>query len=97
MPVTTSTILPTDYGDFKTSFHKSSDNSGSGVSLSMGDLTLSGTLVRVHSSCLFTETFHSRLCDCELQLSKSMELIKKEGSGLIVYTYEEGRDRKSVV
>lgn len=46
--------------------------------------------LRIHSSCLFSESFHSSDCDCAMQLSASLKTIAKEG-GAIVYLYQEGR------
>ena len=48
-------------------------------------------LVRVHSSCLTGDIFGSCRCDCGPQLHKAMELIEKEGKGVIVYMNQEGR------
>ena len=48
-------------------------------------------LVRVHSSCLTGDVFGSCRCDCGAQLHKAMELIEKEGKGIIVYMNQEGR------
>lgn len=48
-------------------------------------------LVRVHSSCLTGDIFGSCRCDCGAQLHKSMEMIEKEGKGVIVYMNQEGR------
>lgn len=48
-------------------------------------------LVRVHSSCITGDIFGSCRCDCGPQLHKSMEMIEKEGKGVIVYMNQEGR------
>lgn len=48
------------------------------------------TLVRVQSSCLFSESFWSTDCDCAKQLHESLKRISTRG-GLLVYVYEEGR------
>ena len=48
-------------------------------------------LVRMHSSCVTGDIFGSKRCDCGDQLHKSMELISKEGKGVIVYLSQEGR------
>ncbi|MEJ0091353.1 MAG: hypothetical protein WDM80_16605 [Limisphaerales bacterium] len=47
-------------------------------------------LVRVQSSCLFSETFWATDCDCALQLQSSLAQISERG-GLLLYFYEEGR------
>ena len=48
-------------------------------------------LVRVHSSCLTGDIFGSCRCDCGPQLHKAMEIIEKEGKGVILYMNQEGR------
>jgi len=47
--------------------------------------------VRVHSSCLTGDLFGSCRCDCGPQLHKAMEMIEKEGKGVLVYMNQEGR------
>lgn len=50
------------------------------------------TIVRAHSQCFTGDTLGSTRCDCGQQLHKSMELIEKEGKGVILYILEhEGR------
>ncbi len=88
--ITASTEIKTAYGLFKVNYHLIKDN-GFCISLTRGDVTSKNTLVRVHSSCLFSESFHTIDCDCNLQLENSMKLISSENSGIIVYSYEEGR------
>jgi 3,4-dihydroxy 2-butanone 4-phosphate synthase/GTP cyclohydrolase II len=48
-------------------------------------------LVRVHSQCLTGDVFGSKRCDCGEQLHKAMEMIKKEGKGVLLYMKQEGR------
>ncbi len=48
-------------------------------------------LVRVHSSCVTGDIFHSLRCDCGSQLQRAMEMIDKEGKGVLVYMNQEGR------
>jgi len=48
-------------------------------------------LVRVHSECLTGDVFHSMRCDCGEQLDVAMEMIAKEGRGVIIYMRQEGR------
>ena len=49
------------------------------------------SLVRVHSQCLTGDVFGSYRCDCGEQLKKSMEMIEQEGTGVLLYLYQEGR------
>jgi 3,4-dihydroxy 2-butanone 4-phosphate synthase/GTP cyclohydrolase II len=48
-------------------------------------------LVRVHSSCFTGDIFGSMRCDCGQQLHKAMEIVEKEGKGVIIYLNQEGR------
>ena len=48
-------------------------------------------MVRVHSQCLTGDVFGSFRCDCGEQLNKSMEMIGQEGTGVLLYLYQEGR------
>ena len=50
-----------------------------------------GVLVRMHSSCLTGDVFHSKRCDCGWQFDQAMKLIQREGRGVIVYLDQEGR------
>lgn len=89
MAITNSTIVETSNGIFKVSYHQF--KTGSCVAFSMGDLDTGEPLVRMHSSCLFSEAFDSIDCDCKLQLEYSLRKIANESSGVIVYLYQEGR------
>lgn len=84
--------LPTSYGDFELVAYKQLTNDQPHVALYKGDVG-SGepVLVRVHSSCLTGDIFGSCRCDCGPQLHKAMEMIEKEGKGVIVYMNQEGR------
>ncbi len=49
-------------------------------------------LVRVHSQCLTGDTFGSLRCDCGPQLQQAMQMISREGRGVILYLInQEGR------
>ena len=50
------------------------------------------TLVRVHSGCLTADVFGSLRCDCRDQLERAMEMIQKEGRGVLLYLNQEGRE-----
>lgn len=89
MTITSKTILKLASGDFITSYHKT--NYGEVVSFSLGDLKNSIPIVRFHSACLFGEAFLSKHCDCFEQLQKSLNLIKRNGCGVVVYGFQEGR------
>ena len=86
------TVIPTEYGEWKTIAYKSSIDPDEHIALVMGDVADSGpVLVRVHSQCLTSDVFGSRRCDCGEQLEKAMSMIAEEGKGVIVYMRQEGR------
>ena len=89
MTITASTLLNTEHGDFKISYHEHGNEFC--VSFTYGDVTKNDQIVRFQSSCLFGETFHSTMCDCRQQLNEALELIKTHGNGVLVYSYKEGR------
>jgi GTP cyclohydrolase II len=47
--------------------------------------------VRIHSSCITGDIFHSQRCDCGEQLQKSLRYINQHGIGLLIYLFQEGR------
>jgi 3,4-dihydroxy 2-butanone 4-phosphate synthase/GTP cyclohydrolase II len=49
------------------------------------------TLVRLHSQCLTGDVFGSERCDCGEQLDAALEMIDREGNGVVVYMFDEGR------
>ena len=84
--------LPTAYGEFRI-FGYTDDLTGeSHVALVKGDIgDGKGVLCRVHSECLTGDVFGSARCDCGDQLHKAMQLIEKEGRGVLLYMRQEGR------
>lgn len=88
----TNTPLPTQYGDFHAVAFRNVLNEQIHVCLVKGDIDPEvPTLVRVHSQCLTGDVFGSFRCDCGEQLSHSLEMIEKEGRGVLLYLYQEGR------
>lgn len=83
------TILLTKYGKFKVSYHQFKNKFC--ISFSKGQLDKKIPIVRIHSSCLFGEAFHSMHCDCDYQLTQTMKLIEENKAGIIIYSYNEGR------
>ncbi|MBF0541021.1 MAG: bifunctional 3,4-dihydroxy-2-butanone-4-phosphate synthase/GTP cyclohydrolase II [Nitrospirae bacterium] len=62
------------------------------IALVKGDITTDEpVLVRVHSECLTGDVLGSARCDCGAQLDKAMEVIEKEGRGILLYMRQEGR------
>ncbi len=85
--------MPTRHGEFTAYAYRSLVDDNPYIALVYGDLTLGNeTLVRMHSGCLTGDALGSLLCDCGEQLDRSIELIVKEGRGVIVYIqHHEGR------
>ncbi len=84
--------LPTAYGDFELVAYKQTTTGEEHLALTKGTWTPEEpVLVRVHSSCVTGDIFGSCRCDCGPQLHRAMELIEKEGRGVIVYMQQEGR------
>ncbi|ALL04662.1 bifunctional 3,4-dihydroxy-2-butanone-4-phosphate synthase/GTP cyclohydrolase II [Pedobacter gandavensis] len=84
--------LPTQWGDFKMTAYTQLDTGATHLAISKGEWTADEpVMVRVHSSCVTGDIFGSCRCDCGPQLHKAMEMIDKEGKGLIVYMNQEGR------
>lgn len=89
MSVTKSTLLPLQHGLFRISYHSFED--GDCVSVALGSLETGIPLVRIHSSCLFGESFGALDCDCADQLDLALAAIAERGSGVVIYRYSEGR------
>ena len=87
----TETKLPTEFGEFKLILYRDLTNNKVHLALTIGTWKDEPVLVRVHSECLTGDVFGSLRCDCGRQLEKSMQLIGKEGKGIILYMNQEGR------
>ncbi len=84
--------LPTTHGHFRLIPFKQKSNDLEHVALIKGSWKEDEPiLVRVHSSCATGDIFGSMRCDCGEQLHKAMEMVEKEGKGVIVYLNQEGR------
>ncbi|HDH01005.1 MAG TPA: GTP cyclohydrolase II, partial [Nitrospirae bacterium] len=85
--------LPTSYGgEFVAIAYENMVDDTVHVALVKGDISPDGpVLVRVHSECLTGDVFGSRRCDCGDQLHSAMEMIEREGKGVIIYMRQEGR------
>jgi len=86
----TSTV-PTRFGAFTVHAYESSVDTKPYLAMVYGKIGPRPTLVRVHSSCLTGDVFHSFRCDCGDQLERAMEKIVEEGSGVLLYIQQEGR------
>lgn len=84
--------LPTNWGDFKLIDYSVETNGQEHLALIKGEWDKNEpVLVRMHSSCVTGDIFGSCRCDCGDQLHRSMEMIEKEGKGVVVYLNQEGR------
>ena len=84
--------LPTRYGDFDLYLYRSLVDQTTHLALVCGDVAgKDDVLTRVHSECLTGDVFGSSRCDCGDQLAKAMQMIAKEGCGVLVYLRQEGR------
>lgn len=86
------TILPTPFGNFRAIAFVNDIDDYEHLALVKGEIdSEKEILVRVHSQCLTGDVFGSFRCDCGAQLQKAMELVQKEGLGVILYMQQEGR------
>jgi 3,4-dihydroxy 2-butanone 4-phosphate synthase/GTP cyclohydrolase II len=84
--------MPTSYGNFKLIPFRQTSNGLEHIALIKGEWKKDEpVLVRVHSSCMTGDIFGSMRCECGEQLHKAMQLIEKEGKGVVVYINQEGR------
>lgn len=87
-----STKLPTQFGDFKALVYETLPDKDYHIVLVAGNVVnQKNVLVRVHSSCLTGDVFHSCRCDCGDQLHQALEMIAKCGRGVLLYMSQEGR------
>jgi 3,4-dihydroxy 2-butanone 4-phosphate synthase/GTP cyclohydrolase II len=84
--------MPTEYGHFRIIPFRQKSNGQEHFALIKGEWKADEPiLVRVHSSCATGDILGSKRCDCGEQLHKAMQMIEKEGKGVIVYMQQEGR------
>lgn len=85
-------FLPTEWGNFQLIAYTQLDNGATHLALKKGEWKENEpVLVRVHSSCATGDIFGSCKCDCGDQLHKAMQMVEKEGRGLVLYMSQEGR------
>lgn len=84
--------MPTQWGDFDLIAFNQINTGEIHLALIKGEWKEDEeVLVRVHSSCMTGDIFGSCRCDCGPQLHKAMEIVEKEGKGVILYMNQEGR------
>jgi 3,4-dihydroxy 2-butanone 4-phosphate synthase / GTP cyclohydrolase II len=84
--------MPTNWGNFELIAFRQINNEQLHLALVKGTWEENEPiLVRVHSSCVTGDIFGSCRCDCGSQLHAAMEMVEKNGKGVIVYMNQEGR------
>jgi 3,4-dihydroxy 2-butanone 4-phosphate synthase/GTP cyclohydrolase II len=84
--------MPTAYGDFKLVAYEEPATQEVHMALVKGEWEKDEpVMVRVHSSCVTGDIFGSCRCDCGSQLHSAMEMVDKEGKGVVLYMKQEGR------
>lgn len=84
--------MPTEWGDFNLIAFRQTNTNELHLALIKGEWKEDEpVMVRVHSSCMTGDIFGSCRCDCGAQLHKAMEVVEKEGKGVILYMNQEGR------
>jgi 3,4-dihydroxy 2-butanone 4-phosphate synthase / GTP cyclohydrolase II len=84
--------MPTEYGDFKLVAYEQINTTEVHMALIKGEWKLDEpVMVRVHSSCVTGDIFGSCRCDCGSQLHSAMQMVEREGKGVVLYMKQEGR------
>jgi 3,4-dihydroxy 2-butanone 4-phosphate synthase/GTP cyclohydrolase II len=84
--------LPSRYGEFRIHAFESLIDGRHDVALVMGEIKPDDeVMVRVHSQCLTGDIFASSRCDCGDQLHTALEMISRQGKGVLLYLRQEGR------
>jgi 3,4-dihydroxy 2-butanone 4-phosphate synthase/GTP cyclohydrolase II len=84
--------MPTQFGHFTLVAFRESLTGAEHLALIKGTWEKDEpVLTRVHSSCFTGDILSSLRCDCGEQLHNAMQMIEKEGKGVVVYMNQEGR------
>jgi 3,4-dihydroxy 2-butanone 4-phosphate synthase/GTP cyclohydrolase II len=84
--------MPTIHGDFRMIAYEETPTNELHLALVKGTWKPNEpVLVRVHSSCVTGDIFGSCRCDCGSQLHSAMEMVEREGKGVVLYMKQEGR------
>ena len=84
--------VPTEYGEFMLTPFRELTTGLEHIALVKGEWAENEPILcRVHSSCMTGDIFGSKRCECGEQLHKAMQMVDKEGKGIIVYMNQEGR------
>ena len=84
--------MPTEFGTFRLNAYRQTNTGDVHLALIKGEWKEEEpVMVRVHSSCLTGDIFGSCRCDCGSQLHVAMQMVEKEGKGVVIYMNQEGR------
>lgn len=84
--------MPTEYGNFELFAYRQTNTNELHLALVKGQWEKDEpVMVRVHSSCVTGDIFGSCRCDCGEQLHAAMQMVEKEGKGVVLYMNQEGR------
>ena len=85
--------MPTKYGDFHMVAYKQINSGEIHLAMTKGDWDKNEeVLVRVHSSCVTGDIFGSfALSIAEISLHSALEMVAKNGKGVVLYMNQEGR------
>lgn len=84
--------MPTIYGDFEMVAFRDKSNDMEHLAIIKGKWQKDEpVLTRVHSSCFTGDILGSLRCDCGDQLACALQMVEKEGKGVILYMNQEGR------
>lgn len=87
-----SVTMPTEWGNFDLIAYRQVITGEEHIALVKGKWTPEEPVpVRVHSSCVTGDIFGSMRCDCGPQLHAAMQIVEKEGKGVVLYMNQEGR------
>ncbi len=85
--------LPSQFGEFQIAGFVSPCDGKEHAAIIKGDIVdKEGVVTRVHSECLTGDVMGSKRCDCRDQLQDSLKLIENEGTGVVLYLRQEGRN-----
>lgn len=86
-------MLPTRHGEFRMIAFESQLDRESHVALVLGEVerATEPVLVRMHSHCLAGDVFGGSLCDCQLVLDHSLEMIAHQGTGALIYLHNTSK------
>ena len=88
------TVLPTRHGKFRMISFESVIDGASHIALVKGSIeNADNILVRVHAHCLTGDVFGSIACHCQEQMDRALNMIEREGNGVLLYLHQMGRSK----